>query len=71
MPYVYKYGINYYIITINKRLLHMTSILTFIAILFIVFGIMRVLKVYGWEVGAVNVVIGIMGLIAVNTNLIL
>lgn len=71
MPYVYKYGINYYIIIINKRLLHMTSILTFIAILFIVFGIMRVLKVYGWEVGAVNVVIGIMGLIAVNTNLIL
>lgn len=49
----------------------MTSILTFIAILFIVFGIMRVLKVYGWEVRVVNVVIGIMGLIAVNTNLIL
>lgn len=71
MPYVYKYGINYYIIIINKRLLHMTSILTFIAILFIVFGIMRVLKVYGWEVGVVNVVIRIMGLIAVNTNLIL
>lgn len=44
--------------------------LTIIAIAFIVFGIMRVLKVYGWELGVTNILIGLFGLVVINANLI-